>query len=176
MRRAAIFGGALSTAVMVMMATGSAAFAISLQGAAHSYNDSPTTNQCLAAAYNTNDANAIMAGCVSELSEEWMEEPPNAALRNDTYYFTIENDNGSCLGVANSSQSVGARVVAWSCDSTTEQDWYVLDVSGGYVQIANANSSLCLDVSGGNSSTEGAQVIQEGCDSSASQYWHMPSS
>jgi len=64
-------------------------------------------------------------------------------------------------------------VVAWSCDKTAEQDWYVLDWSGEYQQLASANSSLCLDVVGGNSSGNGAQVIQAGCDSSDSQYWYL---
>lgn len=176
MHRAAVFGGALASAVALTVANGSAAFAITLQGAGHAYNDSPTANQCLAAAKNTNDSNAIVWSCDSETGQQWMEEPPNAAHRNNTYYFTIQNDNGSCLAVAGGSQSNGARVVAWSCDSTGEQDWYILGWDGQYQQIANANSSLCLDVTGGNGSTNGAQVIQKGCDSSASQEWKMPSS
>ena len=123
----------------------------------------------------SDDASAIVWSCESELGQQWAQEPPNAAFLNEVdTYFTIENENGSCLGVEGGSQSVGAHVVAWSCDSTAEQDWYVLDWSGKYQQLANANSSLCLDVVGGNSSGNGAQVIQAGCDTSASQYWYMP--
>lgn len=175
-RRTAALGITLTSALALATANGTAAFAVTLQGAGHAYNDSPTTNQCLAAASNANDAHAIMWSCTSEAGQQWAEEPPNAAFANNTSYFTIKNDNGSCLAVGSGSHSAGAGVVAWSCDSTAEQDWYILRWDGQYAQIVNANSSLCLDVTGANSSVNGARVIQEGCDSSASQLWYIPSS
>lgn len=71
---------------------------------------------------------------------------------------------------------MGAGLVAWTCASTAEQDWYIVRWDGQFAQIANAGSGFCLDVTGGDDSADGARVIQVSCDSSAGQLWYIASS
>ncbi|MDX6311482.1 MAG: hypothetical protein QOF44_946 [Streptomyces sp.] len=87
-------------------------------------------------------------------------ESPSTATA-DTAITLTGSANGRCLEMAGGTAAFGAKPVQAGCDSSTAQQWKVLDVEGDAVKLRNAASSMCLDI-GGNR-TEGAAISQRPC-------------
>jgi hypothetical protein len=68
---------------------------------------------------------------------------------------------GQCLRIAGGSALLSVKPAQAVCDSSTAQQWLVLDVEGDAVKLRNAASSLCLDIDGNR--TKGAAVLQRPC-------------
>jgi DNA-directed RNA polymerase specialized sigma24 family protein len=66
-----------------------------------------------------------------------------------------------CLQIAGGSALLSVKPAQAVCDSSTAQQWLVLDVEGDAVKLRNAASSLCLDIDGNR--TKGAGILQRPC-------------
>jgi lysophospholipase L1-like esterase len=72
---------------------------------------------------------------------------------------------GKCLD-SPTNATAGAKAQLWDCHGGTNQNW-TLNANG---TIRNAQSGLCLDVSG-NATTNGSPVILWTCTAAANQLW-----
>jgi endo-1,4-beta-xylanase len=89
-----------------------------------------------------------------------------------TYYRLVARHSGKVAGVAGASTANGARVVQWSSNGSTDQQWQFQSVGSGYYNVINRNSGKCLDVSGA-STANGAVIQQWTCGSGTNQRWRM---
>ena len=83
------------------MANGNCAWAL-LVGNGHVWNDSPSTNQCMAASDDQVDADMIMWTCCDQAGQTW--------------------DFGGVPNFASGSRSNGAHVIVWTCKATPTPD------------------------------------------------------
>ncbi|GIE76401.1 hypothetical protein Aph02nite_23510 [Actinoplanes philippinensis] len=72
---------------------------------------------------------------------------------------------GKCLDVAPNA-AAGARAQIWDCNGGANQQWNV----NGNGSISNAQTGLCLDVSGA-ATANGTSVVVWGCHNGANQRW-----
>ncbi|EPX63317.1 hypothetical protein D187_005723 [Cystobacter fuscus DSM 2262] len=88
-------------------------------------------------------------------------------------YKIINRNSGKALAVQGASRADTAPVLQWAyVDSTTNDEWRLVDVGGGYHGLINRNSGRTLDVSGA-STTAGARLIQFTSRGSANQQWQL---
>ncbi|MCX5208074.1 RICIN domain-containing protein [Kitasatospora sp. NBC_00240] len=78
--------------------------------------------------------------------------------------------SGKALDDPNHSTAPGTQFVVWSANGGSNQSWVFTQQTDGSYQIANALSTLCMDVSGG-STAAGAQIIQWSCTGGGNQRW-----
>lgn len=76
--------------------------------------------------------------------------------------------SGLCLDAYGSAPGAGAGT--WSCHGGDNQQWSQQAASGGYVQLADKRSRLCLAAPAG-SSVAGAELVLAVCAASDSQLW-----
>jgi hypothetical protein len=91
------------------------------------------------------------------------------ASASDLVYGLHNFGNSMCLQPINASQDVGAQVVQWPCNGSTEQRWVFHRLSGTRYQIENEHSRRCLDALGG--ATNGTPVVQWPCGSLSNETW-----
>ena len=78
------------------------------------------------------------------------------------------------MDVANGSLSPNGGVIQWPWDGGHNQDWYVVPIVGGWAELVNRNSGLCLSVY--NASTNPGQgLVQYNCDGAYNQWWYIGS-
>jgi hypothetical protein len=77
--------------------------------------------------------------------------------------------SGKALDDPNHSTSPGTQLITWAANGGVNQSWVFTRQSDGSYQIANGESHLCMDVSGG--STSAGAVIQWTCTGNANQRW-----
>ncbi|SEU24491.1 glycoside hydrolase family 97 catalytic domain-containing protein [Stigmatella erecta] len=88
-------------------------------------------------------------------------------------YKIINRQSGKALAVQNASRSDGAAVIQWAyVDSTTNDEWRLVDAGGGYYGLLNRNSGRTLDVYDA-SAAAGAKLIQYTSRGSANQQWQL---
>jgi Ricin-type beta-trefoil lectin domain len=108
----------------------------------------------------------LIVGIPSAMADE--AGPAGGAIQNVA--------SGLCLGVHDSSTSVGADAVVGTCSGDSSQTWYpnasTTIAMLTYAQYRNGLSGLCLGVTGA-SAAEGAQLVQETCSGTNdhSQFW-----
>lgn len=78
--------------------------------------------------------------------------------------------SGKALDNPNHSTTPGTQLVTWAANGGANQSWVFTRQADGSYQIANAESRLCMDVSGASTSA-GAAVIQWTCTTGANQRW-----
>jgi len=107
------------------------------------------------------------------LSQQW------SISSNLDGYFQIASLNpgaGSTTNVlddSGASTTNGTAIVQSPANSSTEQEWSVVSVGGGYFNLVNRLSGLALDTSGGTGTLAGF-VVQEPASSSAqTQQWQI---
>jgi alpha-glucosidase len=90
-----------------------------------------------------------------------------------TYYKILNRNSGKALAVQNAALTDAAAVIQWTYgDPTTNDEWRLFDVGGGYVTIINRNSGRALDVSGA-STAAGAALIQYMDRNDTNQQWQV---
>lgn len=134
---------------------------------AHIWNDSNSSNLCLAASQNLRGVPAIMWNCDAEGGQMWN----TGGSGTNTFTITDASYN-SCLDISGDSGSAGAWVYADDCSHNSIY-WSADSKGGGYYEIINALTNQCLSVAGG-STAEGAHVIQWPCHGTADQLWYSP--
>ncbi|MEU8513905.1 RICIN domain-containing protein [Kitasatospora sp. NPDC048722] len=78
--------------------------------------------------------------------------------------------SGKALDDPAHSTSQGTRLITWTPNGGRNQNWVFTRQADGSYQLANGESRLCADVSGG-STAAGAPVIQWPCTGAANQRW-----
>ncbi|MCX5208332.1 RICIN domain-containing protein [Kitasatospora sp. NBC_00240] len=78
--------------------------------------------------------------------------------------------SGKALDDPNHSTAQGTQLITWSPSGGANQNWIFTRQTDGSYRIANGESNLCMDVSGGSTSP-GAQIIQWACTNGANQRW-----
>ncbi|MFE0461920.1 RICIN domain-containing protein [Kitasatospora sp. NPDC058965] len=78
--------------------------------------------------------------------------------------------SGKALDDPNHSTTAGTQLITWTPNGGSNQNWVFTQQTDGSYQIANGQSQLCMDVSGG-STAAGAQVIQWTCTGGTNQRW-----
>ncbi|ADO69318.1 glycoside hydrolase family 97 catalytic domain-containing protein [Stigmatella aurantiaca] len=97
----------------------------------------------------------------------------NVPVVPSAIYKIINRQSGKALAVQNASRSDTAEVIQWAyVDSTTNDEWRLVDSGGGYYDLVNRNSGRTLDVSGA-STAAGAHLIQYTSRGSANQQWQF---
>ncbi|ATB36826.1 hypothetical protein CYFUS_002241 [Cystobacter fuscus] len=97
----------------------------------------------------------------------------NVPVVPSAIYKIINRQSGKALVIQNASRSDTAEAIQWDyLDSTTNDEWRLVDVGGGYYNLVNRNSGRTLDVSGA-STTAGAHLIQYTSRGSANQEWQL---
>jgi hypothetical protein len=90
-------------------------------------------------------------------------------------YVNVKNKrSGLCLQVGNRSSIAGAWVVQRTCAGDQSQQWQVIDLRNGYVQVRVRRSSQCLEVNQADGSKglgDNARVLQWGCHGGEQQQW-----
>ena len=73
-----------------------------------------------------------------------------AAISIDTSatYTLVGVQSGKCVDVPNGSTASGVQLDMMPCVTAAKQQFKLADQGGGYYQIRNVGSSLCLDVKG----------------------------
>jgi endoglucanase len=90
-----------------------------------------------------------------------------------TAYYRLINRNSNLLVDVNSASTAdGASIIQWPSNGGNNQQWQVLDNSGGYFRIINRNSGKALDVNGG-SLANGASIIQWAFNGGNNQQWQI---
>ena len=86
-------------------------------------------------------------------------------------YSRIVNQNSSkCMDVQMTNTASGANVDLYTCNGYAWQNWMLVDLGTGFVNVYSENSGMCLDVSGA-STADGGNVIQATCSGDSSQQW-----
>ncbi len=125
-----------------------------------------SAGRVLAAATTVSLVLGTIVGTPSAMADE--SGPGGVAIQNVA--------SGLCLGVHDSSTSVGADAVVGTCSGDSSQTWYpnasTTIAMLTYGQYRNGLSGLCLGVTGA-SAVEGAQLVQETCSGTNdhSQFW-----
>jgi Glycosyl hydrolase catalytic core/Ricin-type beta-trefoil lectin domain-like/Concanavalin A-like lectin/glucanases superfamily/Bacterial Ig-like domain (group 2) len=89
-------------------------------------------------------------------------------LENRT--FRLRNHTGwLCIGAQSGGTTVGTKVVTINYNGTSSQQWYLVDVGGGYFRIVNAASRLVLQTDG----ADPASVTLAAPSASPLQYWRF---
>ncbi|MFE2408528.1 RICIN domain-containing protein [Kitasatospora sp. NPDC059408] len=78
--------------------------------------------------------------------------------------------SGKALDDPAHSTGQGTRLITWTSNGGRNQNWVFTRQADGSYQLANGESKLCADVSGG-SAAAGAPVIQWPCTGAANQRW-----
>ena len=88
-------------------------------------------------------------------------------------YKIVNRASGKALAVQNAGLGDSAPVVQWDyVDTTTNDEWRLVDVGGGYYDIVNAYSGKALDVQGGVAD-DGKPLIQYASHGSPNQQWQL---
>lgn len=87
----------------------------------------------------------------------------------------VNDGSGKCLDVRSEDGSftAGARVQQYKCrDNVGNQRWILQTDVNGWFNLVNAQSRLCLDVTGA-STADGAPAQQWYCNGGANQQWGL---
>jgi hypothetical protein len=107
------------------------------------------------------------------LSQQW------SISSNLDGYFQIASLNpgaGSTTNVlddSGASTTNGTAIVQSPANSSTEQEWSVVSVGGGYFNLVNRLSGLTLDTSGGTGALAGFGVQEPAGSSAQTQQWQI---
>ncbi len=74
-------------------------------------------------------------------------------------YHLVAKHSGKCMDVTGNSTSDGTRIQQWDCRSPADapnQIFFLMQSSGGYVQLVAKNSGKCVDVSGASTAPQAA--------------------
>ena len=78
-----------------------------------------------------------------------------------------------CLAVAGAGTGNGDKIIQWTCNGGTEQDWRLRARSGGRYEIRNDHSKMCMAI-GAGSKENSAPVVQWPCrDATVDQSWQL---
>ncbi|MGW4164617.1 RICIN domain-containing protein [Streptomyces sp. NPDC004788] len=96
--------------------------------------------------------------------------PASASAAN---YTTVTNvAGGTCLEMPGFTGEWGAQATVWGCNDGDNQTWVFNSMGGGFFQIVNRSSGLCLELPGLPPSTDnGTRVQQWQCNGGRNQLW-----
>jgi hypothetical protein len=116
---------------------------------------------------------ACGCGAPSIGEQEPFEETGEAVTGGTTYNLKLpkmSGDTGNCADVAGASTSNGAQIDEWDCNGSNAQKFQAVDLGGGYYQLKNTNSGLCIDIYGGSTAptgnANGTKIQQYTCKTS----------
>ena len=117
----------------------------------------------LASAYNSS---GICGGYYA--SETWNNLPADAS----THAFINMGSNGLCIdddgwGTANNTEAD-----LWTCTGSIIQQWTVHSKGSGFFSLANAQTGLCLDNTGGSQTPQNPTTLL-GCANNSNQNWQF---
>ncbi|MEU8617477.1 RICIN domain-containing protein [Streptomyces sp. NPDC048623] len=97
--------------------------------------------------------------------------PAGAASATNT--VTVKNvAGGTCLEMPGWTSEWGAQATVWGCNGGDNQNWVFNAMGGGFFQIVNRSSGLCLELPGLPPSTaDGTRVQQWPCNGGRNQLW-----
>jgi lysophospholipase L1-like esterase len=94
-----------------------------------------------------------------------------ASLRQATAsYSLVAQHSGKAADIYESSTAAGARLVQWTANSRTNQQFEFIDTGDGHVRIKARHSGLVLQVSGNEN---GADITQQPDTGATSQQWRV---
>jgi hypothetical protein len=98
--------------------------------------------------------------------------PPGTVLNGR--YRLMARHSGKAAAVSGASVTDGAAVVQWTYGgSSTNDEWDLADVGGGYVRILNANSGKAMAVQGASTANGGAVIQWAYGGASANDEWSL---
>ncbi|MDH6575988.1 RICIN domain-containing protein [Kitasatospora sp. MAP5-34] len=113
------------------------------------------------------DTTGSAVGGARTADEQTLTFTPTGTTLAGTHTLTA---SGKALDDPNHSTTPGTQLITWTANGGGNQTWVFTRQSDGSYQIANGQSKLCMDVSGG-SIIAGAQVIQWTCTGNSNQHW-----
>jgi hypothetical protein len=128
------------------------------------------SGQCLAIGGASKEvgAHALQWPCAAAHPEQsWTPKPRTVGQRIVNKLSSLCLSNG---GV----QDNGAHIVQTACDDANDAEWHLNPLAGGYTEIRNDRTGLCLAI-GGGSKANGAHAIQWTCGgvSHLEQAWQV---
>jgi len=109
-------------------------------------------------------------------------DPPSGEIKLlDGTYNLVNVGSNKCMGVSGSSGALGASVVQWACDGTSNQSMLIRPISdappghtdyGWHTINPDHTINMCLGVSGG-SQIPGTKLVQWTCQSSANFHYRF---
>jgi hypothetical protein len=171
-KRLAIVCAAAAAALTMSIGPGSATTG------GHLWNESPSTNLCLAIAWGGTSSNTMqMSTCAASSVQSWHLSGPFGGYTSTGAYvqgYWLIDDAGYCL----SGYGSGAKVYAVDCDENSlnqfwQERWEKKDGTYDYYEIYLPLTGACLSVSGG-STRNGAPVITWTCQDTLDQQWGGP--
>ncbi len=117
-------------------------------------------------------AGAFAVGCMTEDHPGEIESSASSAIVLDVNaaYTIVGVQSGKCVGVVGESTSSEAALELETCRGIASQRFQPEPTGGGFFQLRNELSGLCLDVSHVQQA-DGAPVIQFLCKGSLNQQW-----
>lgn len=91
-------------------------------------------------------------------------------ISDTTRYKLVNKNSGKPIDVQDASMANAAQIVQWSDNDSLSQQWYLVDVGGGYKKIVNVKSGRALDVKDG-STEDGGALIQYTSNGGYNQHW-----
>ncbi len=89
-----------------------------------------------------------------------------------SYFYMMNNYSSLVLGVLSASLNPGAKIVQWSHNTSSDQQWELVPTGDGYYYIQDVNSGCVIDCQGG-ATADGTQLIQWPNDGANSQQWSL---
>lgn len=91
-------------------------------------------------------------------------------IPDTTRYKLVNKNSGKVLDVLDGSVDNAAQIVQWTDNGSLSQQWYLVDVGGGYKKIVNVKSGRALDVKD-ESKEDGGVLIQYTSNGGYNQHW-----
>jgi beta-galactosidase len=76
------------------------------------------------------------------------------------------------VDVEGASDADGARIIQWSANGGTNQQWRLTPVDSGYVKIVSVHTGKLIGVAG-DSTGDSAVLVQQSDTGSTSQHWSV---
>jgi hypothetical protein len=87
-----------------------------------------------------------------------------------TYYTLKARHSNKLADVKDGSMADNIKIIQWTANGGTNQQWEFRDAGGGYYNIVNRKSGKCMDVTSA-STANGARIIQYTCGGGTNQQW-----
>ncbi|MEU4744100.1 RICIN domain-containing protein [Actinosynnema sp. NPDC023658] len=85
-------------------------------------------------------------------------------------YSLVAQHSGKAADIYEASTAAGARLVQWTANGRTNQQFEFIDAGGGYVRLKARHSGLVLQVAGNGN---GADITQQPDTGATSQQWQV---
>ncbi|MCX7554014.1 RICIN domain-containing protein [Marinicella sp. S1101] len=79
-----------------------------------------------------------------------------------------------CLNVhAGNENRHGGAVSVYSCTTTNDQNWAVIEIEDDWIQLKNISTRRCLNIHKGRENKEGGKVSIANCANTPDQFWQV---